>query len=253
MRSNAHLTTGRAAETSNPSRVGSNVSWIQHGAPIHLPISDWRKCLRSILRATRTAGAWPSRWSGPITRLIQAMRWFSRRDGHPVMNFDALAASNDSRADANRLTRSTPAIRASSDHRAPGYDHRAAIMATTLASTGGDRSVCLMFCGPAGRLRTISWPSIIATRRTSCRFELFGAGRSWLGPSWQIDADQLPTSVPRPQSLGIAILSGTLAEWSYRAGEARITQSALLSGERSLALLSVVRRSIARRISQFPG
>ena len=44
------------------------------------------------------------------------------------------------------------------------------------------------------------------------------------------------TSVPRPRVLDLDS-SGTLAEWSYRAGEARITQSALLLGKRSLALL----------------
>ena len=75
--------------------------------------------------------------------------------------------------------------------------------------------------------------------RSSCRFELFGAGRSWLGPTWKIDADHAATSAPRPQSW-ISDSSGILAEWSYRAGEARITQSALMLGGRSLALLSML-------------
>ena len=30
----------------------------------------------------------------------------------------------------------------------------------------------------------ISWPSTTATSRSPCRFELFGGGRTWLGPEW---------------------------------------------------------------------
>ncbi len=75
--------------------------------------------------------------------------------------------------------------------------------------------------------------------KSSCRFELFGAGRSWLGPLWKTDANDASTSAPRPQSW-ISDSAGSLAEWSYRAGEARIIQSGLILGGRSLALLSML-------------
>ena len=41
---------------------------------------------------------------------------------------------------------------------------------------------------------------------SSCRFELFGAGRSWLGPTWKIDADHAATSAPRPAILDLGLV-----------------------------------------------
>jgi len=74
---------------------------------------------------------------------------------------------------------------------------------------------------------------------SSCRFELFASRRSWLGPFWTMDGQIVATSTPRPRSW-MCDSSGNLAEWSYRAGEARICHSVLVLRERSLALLSVL-------------
>jgi hypothetical protein len=210
----------------------------QHGAPIHLPISDWRRCLKSILGATANAGALPSHWTGSITRLIQAMRWFSRRDGHPVLDFDRSPPEhfvdgsrpvevNDANGrDVERIIKRLLG-KTSSSH---GDDAR--------AEWGGSKRV-LDVLRPG-------WPSgndfLALDHRdvvSSCRVELCGAGRSLLGPSWQIDVGQAARSVPRPQ-LWSSESVGSVAEWSYLAGHTRITQSAWLSGRYSLALLSVL-------------
>jgi hypothetical protein len=74
--------------------------------------------------------------------------------------------------------------------------------------------------------------------RSGCRFELVGAGRSWLGPAWQSSA---------AGSVGEAKIrarlsepGGELAEWCYPAGDARVSHSALLFRKRGLALISMV-------------
>jgi hypothetical protein len=71
-----------------------------------------------------------------------------------------------------------------------------------------------------------------------CRFELFGAGRSWLGPDWKPRVDG---TVARAKTRArLTETGGELAEWSYRAGTARITHSVLLFRKRGLALLSIM-------------
>jgi hypothetical protein len=210
----------------------------QHGAPIHLAISDWRGCLRSVLRATSIAGTLPSHWTGPITRLIQAMRWFSRKDGRPVIHFDQSRSGHF--ADAT-----TPGDVI--DSNGPGVEQIIERLVGKAGSRDGD-DARVDWGGAKCVLDVLrpGWPTesdfLAVDHRDlalSCRVELFGAGRSWLGPSWQIDTDPGASSVPRPQSW-ISDSSGALAEWSYRAGEARVTPSAWLSSEHSLALLSVL-------------
>ena len=90
------------------------------------------------------------------------------------------------------------------------------------------------------------WPAdddFLAIDHRNCgstsRFELCGRGRSWLGPTWTTESGHAATSLPRP-GVWVSDSSGTLAEWSYRAGDARITQSAVMLCSRSLALLSTL-------------
>jgi hypothetical protein len=84
--------------------------------------------------------------------------------------------------------------------------------------------------------------------RSDCRIELFGAGRSWLGPLWTVDGEAGTTPRPRPQAW-ISTSAAALAEWSSRAGVLRLTRSIVLLRARRLALLAVlVERS--SRLSQ---
>jgi hypothetical protein len=91
-----------------------------------------------------------------------------------------------------------------------------------------------------------------------CRFELFGAGRSWMGPDWKPCVAGLAgrTAV----RLRVTDTGGELGEWSYRAGDARVIYSVLLLRKRGLALLSVTVDSPAVmattpgfRVSVAPG
>jgi hypothetical protein len=84
-----------------------------------------------------------------------------------------------------------------------------------------------------------------------CQIELFASGRSYLGPSWITDDRLVPASRPRP---GLWTTSSTadLAEWSYRAGKARLTRSALLIRRRHLAMLSVAIEGRSSAIASHP-
>ena len=209
------------------------------GAPFRLPISDWHDCLKSVLRAKPHDGVWPSHWDEPITRLVQTTLWFTRRDGVPVTEFDP--------SKSKRPTDWTTADYAN-DSRGPciDADH------TTLDVEDQEQSRRRRTPG-VGRIKTgldvlrPGWPvedDFLAIdhrdAKSSCRFELFGAGRSWLGPVWKTDADRRGHFGSETADPGFRTRRAVLAEWSYRAGEARITQSALMLRGRSLALLSML-------------
>ena len=65
-------------------------------------------------------------------------------------------------------------------------------------------------------------------------FELFGSGRSWLGPSWTIEGEPGATTPPKPGPR-ISVSGAEIAEWSYRMGQHEVTQTILLLGGRRLA------------------
>jgi hypothetical protein len=71
--------------------------------------------------------------------------------------------------------------------------------------------------------------------------ELFGGGRTWLGPEWGegVSGSGGPASRPRP-SRWLTSAAADLIEWSYRVDVVRITRSALLCRGRHLALLSIL-------------
>ena len=73
----------------------------------------------------------------------------------------------------------------------------------------------------------------------SCRFELFGGGRSWLGPAWGIAHEAGAATAAKPGSR-ISAGGAEIAEWSYRLGTARVTQTVFLLGGRRLALLAAL-------------
>jgi hypothetical protein len=208
------------------------------GAPIRLPISDWHDCLKDVLRAKPHGGMWPSHWDEPIARLVQTTFWFTRRDGGPVTDFDTATSkrpidwtmrdfANDSRGPCiARLIRQWMSKTGSSQ----SHDKRPA--------WGGSKRV-LGVLRPGMAVEDDFLAIDHRDAKSSCRFELFGAGRSWLGPVWKTGFDDVAISAPRTQSW-ISDSAGNLAEWSYRAGGARIAQSGLMLGGRSLALLSVL-------------
>ena len=108
---------------------------------------------------------------------------------------------------------------------------------------------------PPGRRRTGCWRSSAPTGsptgdflavdhrdpRSPCRFELRGAGRTWLGPEWGDGMNGPDGSASRPRP--VRWLTGSMAdliEWTDRRDGVRTTRSALLLRGRRLALISTL-------------
>jgi hypothetical protein len=74
-----------------------------------------------------------------------------------------------------------------------------------------------------------------------CRLELFGNGRTWLGPEWGegVSGPNGPAARPRP-SRWLTSAAADLIEWSYRVDRVRVTRSAVLLRGRKLALFSIL-------------
>jgi len=203
-----------------------------------LAISDWHECLRLLLEARRQRGAWPAIWDEPIERLMQATLRFSRPDGSPATVFDGPGPEP---AGVTRLRDWANASKGTGVARVLGpwlRGEKNGDLAEELpAWTGSERVLAAL---RADGMATGDF--LVVDHRdaeASCRFDLFGGGRSWLGPSWTIDGEAPTTSPPKPRSW-ISSQAAGLAEWSYRAGDTRITQSALLLRGRRLALLTVL-------------
>ena len=208
------------------------------GAPIRLPISDWYSCLKILFDGTNKNSDWPSCWDDPITKLVRITFLFSRVDGTPVTHFE------------KQMSPKPPVWAMFDDASGSTTGRIAREFASWYAQKqkGGDNEPLAL---PKGSIRAYAvlrpgWPDesdflAIDHRQAeaSCRLELFAAGRSWLGPTWMVDGESGNTSLSKPPSL-IKESSECLAEWSYRAGQSRITHSALVLPESKLALLSAL-------------
>lgn len=204
-----------------------------------LAIADWHECLEALRQARRSSGGWPARWDESIARLIIATLRFSRPDGSPAGDFD-LSRSFPTPA---RMLRDWVSAAKGSE------------MARHLLEWKSSRNRDVNFSPDApaweasGKVLSVLRDELKDTgdfvavdhrvSGRSCRFELFGAGRSWLGPWWAIDGEAGPATPPKPGSR-IAVSGAEIAEWSYRLGPARVTQTVVLLGGRRLALLSAL-------------
>ena len=208
------------------------------GTPIRLPIAAWHGCLKCLLQAKAHHRDWPSAWDQPITRLRETTFWFTRRDGLPVTHFD-LKNPISSVGWASPFNSDT-----SLDPRAEGARENGKSKGK-ISRPNHERAAW----GGSNRVLAVlrpGWPlgdDFLAIDHrepgSSCRFELFGRGRSWLGPFWTIDRENATISRAKTR-FWLCDPSADLAEWSYRAGNARISHSALVLRGRSLALLSVL-------------
>jgi hypothetical protein len=207
------------------------------GVPTRLAIPEWHECLRVLAAARKEGGQWPATWEPAITRLIQTTLRFSRPDGSAATDF---ATSTPANAPTSKSRESTPAHPSKSVDRSVGGwlsqrrgEHPPGALAAW-AST--DRVLAVL---RADGQATADFLAIDHRHaRSDCRVELFGAGRSWLGPSWTIVGEAGTTTRPRPQAW-ISTSASALAEWSSRAGALRLMWSTVFLRARRLALLAI--------------
>lgn len=211
------------------------------GVPTRLASSEWPRCLEILAAARRDRGEWSAGCAKAITGLVQATLRFSRPDGSPAMHAGPDDGSPPvwNSPDWARWYRGTGIARVLgwwSGAKTRGSESAPPPLPTWSAP---DRVL--------GMLRPDWMPGgdfLAVDHRDAgspCRLELFGGGRTRLGPVWgEVTSDQgAPPSRPRP-SRWITGPAADLIEWTYRVGTVRITRSALLLRGKRLALLSIL-------------
>jgi hypothetical protein len=208
------------------------------GVPVRMPIPDWTALLIELARARTARPGWPERCDERIVQFFEALLRFSRPTG--------IAATTE--PETRERTELREAFHA---------------WATVGSGTGAARVVSMWF--PRRGIEESSPPPLpawssdkhpLAILRAewlksgdflavdhrlpglSTRFELFGGGKPWLGPDWLLSIDG-GSAASRPKLLAWSTSSkADLLEWTFRAGAARITRTALLLRGRRLALLA---------------
>ena len=209
------------------------------GSLIRLSIADWRLCLDALREAGRARGPFPAQWADAVARLVIAALRYSRPDGSPAADFDATGSfSSPAKMLRDWLTavdgtEAAQQLRAWSLSRkrdlnfspeAPAWDVSRGVLTVLRDEFKADGDFVAVDHRVAG---------------PSCRFELFGGGRSWLGPAWGIAHEVGAATAAKPGSR-ISAGGAEIAEWSYRLGTARVTQTVFLLGGRRLALLAAL-------------
>jgi hypothetical protein len=209
------------------------------GSLARLAIPDWHRCLDALREARRSAGRLPAEWDVSVARLVIAALRFSRPDGSPAGDFDASRAyappektlrdwlTAAEGTETARYLREWQASRkrdVNFSPESPAWEVARGVLSVLRDQVSGNGD----FVAVDHRL---SGPS--------CRFELFGSGRSWLGPSWGIDGEAGAPTRAKPGSR-ISVGGAEIAEWSYRLGNARVTQTIVLLVGRRIALLSAL-------------
>jgi hypothetical protein len=209
------------------------------GVPVRLAIPAWHECLQILAETKRQGKDWPAGCEARITGLILATLRFARPDGSPATD---LAEPARERTLAWRSGEWADWYRGTGIGRVLQWwfprGKREQSPPPLPAWSAADRVLAML------RADWVETGDFLAVdhreTRSACRFELFGAGRSWLGPEWTWgDATAAPPSPAKPRTW-ITGPSADLAEWSYRDGETRVTRSALLLRGRRLALVSIL-------------
>ena len=245
-----HPTLGRLVQAvrswTEDENEGKLARWLRReldseGCPIRLAVPDWPRCLELLAAGRRRRGDWPSGCFEAITGFVVATLRFARPDGSPAMQ--------------ERATDGKPSVWDSPDWmqwyrgtgiaRVLGWWHGsrsrgAGSAPPPLPTWSSDDRVLGIFrpdWQPGGDFLAIDHRDA----RSPCRLELFGGGRTWLGPNWGEAAGEAvgPSTRARP-ALRVATAAADLFDWRYRVGGLRITRSALLLRTRHLALLSMM-------------
>ena len=220
------------------------------GAPLRLDSSTWRDCLGRLLDARRERRQWPSSIDRRVLALGRCLLRFSRPDGTRAADFSVKGEVAGGCSVFAELARAYPR---SGEARVigwwlshPGGPH---VPPPLPAFSSRRRVLAVLRAG----WRNADDLLVIDQMRAepSSRFELFGAGCSWLGPDWRL-TDAVPLTRPARPGEWISSSVADLAEWSFRSGDVRVTRTAILLRGQKTALLSDQidgRRALLRTMS----
>jgi hypothetical protein len=224
-----------------------------------MSLPEWNEGLNLVLAAQREQDDWPDRCGAAITRMIRSSLRFTRPDGCLATCFGASPRGNGpllAHGDRTRLDHTDqPIARARKRWLAQGVNEGLPHASMGWASS---KRVLAGLNDDGTTMRDL----LVVDHHAAadfCRFELFGSGRTWLGPAWTVNGETGVAHRPRPRTW-ISTVTADLAEWSHPAGEDQVTRSVLLLRGRRLALLSIVVERVSPasgppvfRIARAPG
>jgi hypothetical protein len=224
-------------------RGGLLTRWLRReldsgGGPVRLRISELHECIAILAEVRRHGGTWPEGSESRVAELIVSALRFARPDGGPSLSFDGVGPDPTrawTSADWSNWYRGTGIARVLGWWFDPKMKELAPPPLPAWSSSDRVLAVLRADWLATGDFLAVDHRDI----RSPCHLELFGGGRSWLGPAWSAPDAGGPTSRPKPRTW-ITGSAADLIEWSYRDGKTRITRSALLLRGRRLALLSVL-------------
>jgi hypothetical protein len=210
-----------------------------NGTPIRMSLPEWDECLNILQASQRERAGWPKSCDERITRMVRSSLRFTRPDGClatclgvPVSRNGPLLETED-RTGFNHSNQSTArgrkrwlavGVNEGLPHASMGWASSKRVLAGLNDDGTTMRDLLVVDHHAAADF---------------CRFELFGGGRSWLGPSWTLDGEIAAAHRPHPRTW-ISTVTADLAEWSQSVGDTRVTRSVLLLRGLRLALLSVL-------------
>ncbi len=244
--------TGDPPRTADASLSLAVASWVERGraqplrewlsreldptaTPWRLPVSAWAGCLAELARARRASReGWPEDFDARIEGLLRCTLRFSRPDGSSV--FGIPGARMDRGATFRDLARdaSEPGLATVVNWWFPAEEREYAPPPLP-ADACPDRPLASLRANwsKGGDFLAIDHRE----RGAESRLELFSQGRRWLGPSWTSGTDGSRATTARP-TLWMSNSSADLAEWTFKAGGARVVRTALNLRGRRLALLA---------------
>ncbi|MHB1557581.1 MAG: hypothetical protein ACYC61_08890 [Isosphaeraceae bacterium] len=216
------------------------------GEPRRPPVGDWPGLLEELARLRAGSGSWPAGCEDAIDGLVLAVLRFSRPDGSLAFSGEGEGAGTASRWPSGDWAKW---------YRGTGIGRVLAGWSGRPRARPGEQAPPLPAWSAADRVLAVlraDWRPdgdflAVEHREPSgpCRFELYGGGRTWLGPDWGgIDpegttgAGASATRTRVRPSQWITGSTADLLEWTIREGDARITRSAVLLRGRRMALIS---------------
>jgi hypothetical protein len=206
------------------------------GVPLRLGAPLWADCLGRLLEVRRERRRWPSSIDHRVLALGRCLLRFSRPDGSQAADFSASDELSGRRSVLAELARAYPR---SGEARVIGWwlSHPDGLhVPPPLPAFSSRRRVLAVL--RAGWRKADDLLVIDQMRaEPSSRFELFGAGCSWLGPDWRLFG-AAPLKRPPTPGAWISSSMADLAEWSFRSGDVRVSRTAVLVRGQRTALLS---------------
>ena len=232
-----------ATDWAERGRLGSLSRWMDReldpdGVPFRLDAGAWAEGLSVLLTAAVAhPQGWPERLDALAEGWFRAFLRFSRPDNSTVFG-PRRASARDGRpqlcrAWAERL--SDPGLATVVDWWFPGRREGRHAPPPLPADARPDRVLAILRANWARDGDLVALDHRAA--RVQTRFELLGAGQSWLGPTWGDEPSAERAGRAKP-TLWVSHGSADVAEWTFRVGRARVSRTAVLLRGRRLALLA---------------